>query len=67
MQAKEAHAVRCIVAYAGVKEAAYLVEAERVIEELDAFRREDIHRFVLAGRQLTTVVADGRHTTQQKE
>src|SRR5262249_15178504 len=48
MQAKEARAVCCIVAYTGVKAAPHPVDAQWIIEKLDAFRCEDVHRFILA-------------------
>src|SRR5262249_13500963 len=48
MQAKEARAVGCIVAYPGVQAAPHLVDAQGIIEKRDAFRREDVHCFILA-------------------
>src|SRR5215470_17660023 len=64
-QTKQAHAIGRISMGAGLKEATHLVDAQRVVEELHAFCRVDIHRLVLARGQFAAIVANSGDTTQQ--
>src|SRR5882724_5658142 len=64
---KEADAVRFIAVHTGLKNAAHLIDPQRIVEDFHPFRRKHVDCFVLPDRHLAAVVAQGRNATQQKE
>ena len=57
VQTKQAHAIGRIRMHPSLKATTDLVHAQRVIEELHALRRVDVHCLVLACRQFAAIVA----------